>query len=82
MHTNQTLREAGGQSPLFPKGLETTALQCKLLLKSDEAAVLLSISPRTLWNLARTGVIKPVKIGRSVRFDFDELREFISRAKL
>lgn len=53
----------------------------KLLVKLDEGASLLSICPRTLWALAKSGRIKRVCIGRAVRFDMDELKAFVSRSK-
>ena len=51
------------------------------LLRSDEAARLLAISPRKLWTLADDGEIPVVRIGRSVRYDPADLRDYIERQK-
>ncbi len=51
------------------------------LLKSREAAELLSVSERTLWSLANRGEISRVLIGRSVRYDPKDLREYIAARK-
>ena len=51
------------------------------LLRSDEAARLLAISPRKLWTLADDGEIPVVRIGRSVRYDPGDLQDFIERQK-
>lgn len=51
----------------------------KLLLTSREAAKALSISERTLWGLANQGILRSIRIGRSVRYSLDELREFIAQ---
>lgn len=48
-----------------------------LLVTPREAAVLLSISERKLWELAAHGDIKRVKVGRSVRYELSELRRFV-----
>lgn len=53
----------------------------KLLLKAPEAAEVLSISERTLWALTASGEIPCVRIGRSVRYSVDDLREWIDRQK-
>lgn len=50
----------------------------RLLLTSREAAVALSISERKLWELTNCGVIKVVRIGRSVRYSCSALEEFIA----
>lgn len=49
-----------------------------MLLKSSEAAKLLSISERTLFTLTKDGTIPSVRLGRSVRYDVDMLRKLIS----
>lgn len=51
------------------------------LLRSDEAAKLLAISPRTLWTLADDGEIPVVRVGRSVRCDPTNLQDYIERQK-
>ncbi len=53
-----------------------------LLVDSHAAAELLSISERTLWTLsAPRGDLPVVRLGRAVRYDLDDLREFIGRQK-
>ena len=51
------------------------------LLRSKDAAGLLAISPRKLWELANRGEIRCVRIGRSVRFDMDDLRDWVEKRK-
>lgn len=53
----------------------------KLLVTSREAAKLLSISERTLWELTRRGEIKRIKIFSSVRYDVKDLEAFIEAKK-
>lgn len=50
-----------------------------LLLTAREAAAMLSISPRTLWSLTQADEVRSVRIGRSVRYTFVDLKEFIAR---
>ncbi|QOV90661.1 helix-turn-helix domain-containing protein [Humisphaera borealis] len=51
------------------------------LLSSREAAAFLGVSARTLWTLADQRQLPAVRIGRLVRFDPADLRDFIDRAK-
>ena len=44
-----------------------------------QAAAMLGISERKLWELKATGKIPCVRIGRSVRFRIQDLEEFIER---
>lgn len=53
----------------------------KLLLNCDEAAAALSISRRLLWSLTAGGEIPVVRIGRTVRYDPDDLRDWIDAQK-
>ncbi|MFC1876230.1 helix-turn-helix transcriptional regulator [Thermodesulfobacteriota bacterium] len=58
----------------------------KRLLNVIEAADYLSISPRTLYNrISRKSTnrfpIKPLRIGRSVRFDILDLRTYVESLK-
>jgi len=53
----------------------------QLLVTSREAARLLSISERTLWELAKTRKVKRVKIGRSVRYHINDLEAWIEAQK-
>jgi excisionase family DNA binding protein len=50
-----------------------------LLVKPDEAAKLLSISSRTLWTLTREGVVPCVRLGKSVRYSLQTLRDVIAQ---
>ncbi|QDU44248.1 Helix-turn-helix domain protein [Symmachiella dynata] len=53
----------------------------KLLLTSPEAADAMSISQRTLFSLTKSGEIPCVRVGRSVRYCADDLRNWIERQK-
>ena len=50
-----------------------------LLVNAKEAARILSISQRKLWQLKNCGEIPYVRIGRAVRYSPDELRKWIDR---
>lgn len=52
------------------------------LLKPDQAARFLSISPRKLWSLTAGGKIPHVRIGRCLRYPLDELRRWIDQNKV
>jgi excisionase family DNA binding protein len=52
-----------------------------LLVDEREASRRLGISPRTLWDLANSGQIKCVKIGRLKRYSVAELAAFVERAQ-
>ncbi len=66
--------------PALADALLTEALR-PLLLRPPEAARVLAISERTLWQLTRDGVIPCVRIGRSVRYDPRDLVEWIQKRK-
>ncbi|MCX7418005.1 MAG: helix-turn-helix domain-containing protein [Planctomycetia bacterium] len=52
----------------------------KLLLTPREAAGTLSVSEKSLWSLTTPrGPIKCVRLGRSVRYSIETLREFIAQ---
>lgn len=53
----------------------------QLLVTAREAATMLCISLRTLWQLTADGVLRAVRIGRAVRYDVADLRAFIERQK-
>jgi hypothetical protein len=55
--------------------------QEKLLLKPSEAAGVLKICPRTLWQLTREGRLPCVRIYRSVRYDPKDIAKFIENQK-
>jgi excisionase family DNA binding protein len=50
----------------------------ELLISSREAAKLLGISARTLWGLQKSGAIVPVRIGRLVRWNRDQLKAWVN----
>jgi excisionase family DNA binding protein len=52
----------------------------KLLVTCREAALLLSISERTLWSLTRRGEIPSRRIGRAVRYAVADLRAYCEGA--
>jgi excisionase family DNA binding protein len=51
----------------------------QLALTPREAASALSISERTLWALSQSGEIPRIKIGRSVRYRVETLREWLAQ---
>lgn len=53
----------------------------RLLLKSPQAAAVLQISERKLWELTDEGKIPAVWIGRSKRYDRRDLVAYIDRLK-
>ncbi|GIW96966.1 MAG: hypothetical protein KatS3mg111_0299 [Pirellulaceae bacterium] len=53
----------------------------RLLLKPQEAAEALAISPRKLWEMTASGQIPAVRIGRAVRYDLADLRRWIDDQK-
>ena len=46
----------------------------RILLKPDEAAAAMGLSPRALWKLTRDGAVPCVKLGKLVRYSPDALR--------
>ena len=55
-----------------------SAAETKLLLTPREAAEALSICEKSLWSVTwPRGPILCVRLGRSVRYSLDSLREFI-----
>ena len=52
-----------------------------LLLRPAEAARALALSPRKLQSLTSDGEIPCVRIGRSIRYDPEDLRRWISAQK-
>lgn len=43
----------------------------KRLVTTKEVAAYLRITPRSVWNLKRDGVIPAIRVGRVVRYDLD-----------
>lgn len=59
-----------GQSDLQPQ-----------LVRSQDAARFLALSDRKLWELTRSGNVPHIRIGRSLRYDLDDLRRWIEQQK-
>ncbi|WP_040763776.1 helix-turn-helix domain-containing protein [Novipirellula maiorica] len=51
------------------------------LLSERDAAKWLATSPRTLWGLRSKGKIPVVRVGRLIRYDVDDLRNFVAANK-
>ena len=52
-----------------------------LLLTPNEAAKMLCISARTLWDLKENGKIRSIRINRLVRYDPQDLIAYIEKQK-
>ena len=50
-----------------------------LLLTARQAADALAISPRKLWQLTKDREVPHVRLGRSVRYPAEDLRQWIAR---
>ena len=48
------------------------------LLTTEEAAKLLTVSPRTVWALTNAGALPAIRIGRSVRYSRQDIEAFIA----
>ena len=51
------------------------------LLSVADAAKYLCVSERTLWSLTNENKLAAVRIGRAVRYDLQDLENFITKAK-
>ncbi|NQU26015.1 MAG: helix-turn-helix domain-containing protein [Candidatus Nealsonbacteria bacterium] len=52
------------------------------LLTAKQAAEILAVSPRTLWSITQPrGELPCVRIGRAVRYDPADLRDWIEKKK-
>ena len=51
------------------------------LIKSHDAAKLLGISERKLWELKASGELTYIQIGRAVRYSVTDLEQWIERNK-
>ena len=60
--------------------MNTTTVE-RILLTPREAAKVLSVCERTLFSLNKAGQLRPIKIGRSVRYDIADIKAWIERAK-
>jgi excisionase family DNA binding protein len=61
-----------------PAGLRAAG---RRLVTTREVAVLLGCSERYVWGLGDSGELPRVTLGRSVKFDLDDVERFIARAK-
>ena len=52
-----------------------------LLITSEEAARLLTISERKLWELTNARKVPCIRFGRAVRYDPRDLREWLETQK-
>ena len=59
----------------------TDAISLVPLLTYRQVAELLGVTDRTVWELVRKGELKKVQVGRSVRIDPGDLRQFIEDSK-
>ena len=50
-----------------------------LLLHIEEAALLLSFSRSTIYELIAAGELHPIKIGRAVRLKVSDLEDWVTR---
>jgi len=67
---------------LFRSCLDSTRNELRpILLRPNEAAQVLAISPRKLWELTDCGEIPCVRIGRAVRYSVEDLKEWIKVKK-
>jgi predicted DNA-binding transcriptional regulator AlpA len=56
--------------------------EAAILLTAPEAAKALSISERTLWSVtAPRGPLACVRIGKCIRYDVADLRDYIASSK-
>lgn len=53
----------------------------ELLITAKEAARRLAISTRSLWTLTNQRKIPTIRIGRSVRYPIDGLRDWLRRSQ-
>lgn len=66
----------------FTHSTSTASSAEKLLVDAREAARLLSISERKLWELTNRGIVKCCRIGRAVRYSRVALADFVSAQSL
>jgi excisionase family DNA binding protein len=51
------------------------------LLTVDELRVLLRVSRSTLYELVRSGELRPIRVGERLRFEPDAVREYLDRER-
>ena len=48
------------------------------LLSVSQASALLNVNRSTLWSWEKKGYLKPIRIGRKVRYSLSKIKSFIS----
>ena len=71
-----TIIQISHQKPITTK-VDTEKIE-PILLKRDEAAKLLRVSEKTIFNLTTSGKLPCVRIGRNVRYSLQTLHDFIN----
>ena len=67
------LRDSTPKSAASERRIET------MLATADEVAAMLGVSTRTVWRLLSSGqLVEPVRLGGSVRWRLDEVRQWIN----
>lgn len=61
------------------ESVKTVSVGEKIWITTREAAALLSVSPRTLWQWTKDKLVPSVKQGRMVRYNPEELRAWANR---
>ncbi|MBK8178019.1 MAG: helix-turn-helix domain-containing protein [Planctomycetes bacterium] len=61
-----------------PEGRPLDSCPEPLLLRPAEAARFLAISPRKLWELTNCREVPAIRIGRSLRYPTEELRNWVA----
>ena len=61
--------------------LHKTSTTLEPLLTELQAAKILAISPRKLWSIRQAGEISFVVTGKSIRYEFTDLRRWIDSHK-
>jgi excisionase family DNA binding protein len=73
--TKRRVKLARGEHTEVPDGMDET------LLRVPEVARLLSVSRALAYQLVERGEIRSIRLGRSVRVDPRDLREFVERQR-
>jgi excisionase family DNA binding protein len=77
MHSGNGLPGRSCEFSLVPEDIPESQSPQRLLITRDEAAAILSISPRKLWSLTNAGVIPCVRLGKCVRYSPIDLQAWI-----
>jgi excisionase family DNA binding protein len=69
-----------GRPILTPENDRDEIFREPLLISVDELAMILKISPRSVWRLLSAGkMIEPIRIGGAVRWRFQEVKNWIDQ---